>query len=132
MLAPLARPLLAAPLRQARRLVTTAQSAPSDPHTRTQPRPTSPNLPYHVPRNTRGSIPVYTDIRNGGTKYLVLIRNVQGNIDALADDLARTLFPAGSSEAERISVETVRKQHVVVTGGRWKPDVLRWLAEKGF
>lgn len=39
------------------------------------------SLPYHVPRNTRGSIPVYTDIRNAGTRNLTLIRNVQGNTD---------------------------------------------------
>lgn len=36
--------------------------------------------PYFVPRNTRGSLPVYTDIRNSN-KYLTLIRNVEGNVD---------------------------------------------------
>lgn len=41
----------------------------------------SPPLPYFVRRNTKGSIPVYTDIRNGGTRYQVLIRNVEGNAD---------------------------------------------------
>lgn len=35
--------------------------------------------PYFVPRNTRGNLPVYTDVRNGGTRYLVMIRNVDGN-----------------------------------------------------
>ena len=34
---------------------------------------------YFVPRNTRGSVPVYTDIRNNGTRYLVEIRNVTGD-----------------------------------------------------
>jgi hypothetical protein len=37
--------------------------------------------PYFIPRNTRGNLPVYTDIRNGGTRYLVLLRNVDGNIN---------------------------------------------------
>jgi len=41
--------------------------------------PSAPQLPYFVQRNSRGSIPVYTDIRNAGTRYLVLIRNVEGN-----------------------------------------------------
>ncbi|KAI0721643.1 mitochondrial large subunit ribosomal protein-domain-containing protein [Cerioporus squamosus] len=122
MLFSLVRPVFATPLRQARLYSQVAQHATS---------PTS-TLPYLVRRNTRGSIPVYTDIRNGGTRYLVLIRNVEGNADALADDLARTLFPAGSSEAERIRVQTVHQKHVVVSGGRWKYDVIRWLAQRGF
>ena len=33
---------------------------------------------YFVPRNTRGSIPVYTDQIN--TKYMTLVRNVEGNV----------------------------------------------------
>lgn len=39
------------------------------------------DLPYRVRRNSHGSVPVYTDIRNGGTRYLVQIRNVEGNVD---------------------------------------------------
>lgn len=35
---------------------------------------------YFVPRNSRGSLPVYSDIRNGGTQYLISVRNVGGNI----------------------------------------------------
>ena len=35
---------------------------------------------YFVPRNTRSNLPVYSDIRNGGTRQLVLIRNVEGDI----------------------------------------------------
>lgn len=37
--------------------------------------------PYFVPRNSRGNLPVYTDVRNGGTRYLVLVRNVDGEPD---------------------------------------------------
>ncbi|KAG6817092.1 hypothetical protein H0H87_012860 [Tephrocybe sp. NHM501043] len=37
--------------------------------------------PYFVPRNTRGNLPVYTDVRNGGTRYLVLVRNIDGKPD---------------------------------------------------
>jgi large subunit ribosomal protein L49 len=59
----------------AQRALQTAASPASVPaHT------TKLNLPYYVPRNSRGSLPVYTDIRNGGTRRLVLIRNVQGNV----------------------------------------------------
>ena len=35
---------------------------------------------YLVPRNSRGSFPVYSDVRNGGTRHLISIRNVEGNI----------------------------------------------------
>ncbi|KAH9854102.1 hypothetical protein C2E23DRAFT_884208 [Lenzites betulinus] len=117
-------PRLAAPVTRQTRLYSAQLSAASP--------ATSAALPYRVLRNSRGSIPVYTDIRNGGTRYQVLIRNVEGNVDALAHDLKTSLFPAGSHEAERMRVETNRQRHVVLSGGRWKPDVLRWLAQHGF
>ena len=37
------------------------------------------STPYFVPRNTNGEIPVYTDQVN--TKYMTLIRNVQGDVN---------------------------------------------------
>jgi len=87
--------------------------------------------PYFLARNTRGSLPVYTDIRNGGTRYLVLIRNVEGDVNALAKDLAETLFERNSQEAARMKIVITRK-HLVLTGGRWKNRVVEWLVEKGF
>ena len=93
MLSSSARPFLAIPAPQARlysELASATSSAavrpaPSDPLPPTTPyHPISQatvDLPYLVRRNTKGSIPVYTDIRNGGTKYLVLIRNVEGNVN---------------------------------------------------
>ncbi|KAL1947707.1 hypothetical protein VTO73DRAFT_13431 [Trametes versicolor] len=112
-------PRLAAPAAQARLYTTQLSAAAAD-------------LPYRVRRNSHGAVPVYTDIRNGGTRYLVQIRNVEGNVDALAHDLKNSLFPAGTREAERMKVDTIRQRHVVLSGGRWKADVLRWLAERGF
>jgi large subunit ribosomal protein L49 len=43
-------------------------------------QPTATKYPYFIPRNSRGSLPVYTDIRNGGSRYLVLVRNVDGDV----------------------------------------------------
>jgi hypothetical protein len=43
-------------------------------------RDTQPS-PYFIQRNSRGSVPVYTDVRNAGTRYLVLIRNIEGNVN---------------------------------------------------
>ena len=57
-------------LRNARALTTSSVTVSSS----------APHQPaYDVPRNSNGSLPVYTDIRNGGTRYLTLIRNVEGN-----------------------------------------------------
>lgn len=64
-------PRLAAPAAQARLYTTQLSAAAAD-------------LPYRVRRNSHGAVPVYTDIRNGGTRYLVQIRNVEGNVDVRA------------------------------------------------
>ncbi|KAI0646928.1 mitochondrial large subunit ribosomal protein-domain-containing protein [Trametes meyenii] len=124
-------PRLRLSVRQAR--LYSSQLAPA---TAADPVPPPPaaqaNLLYRVSRNSRGSIPVYTDIRNGGTRHLTLIRNVEGSVDALAQDLQRSLFPAESSEAQRMKVHTTHQRHVVLSGGRWKGEVVRWLARQGF
>lgn len=39
------------------------------------------HLPYSVPRNSKGSLPVYSDIRNGGSRYLILLKNIKGDIN---------------------------------------------------
>jgi len=46
---------------------------------RTASAPLRTSYPYFVPRNSNGSLPVYTDIRNAGTRYLVLLRNIDGD-----------------------------------------------------
>jgi len=88
--------------------------------------------PYFVPRNSRGSLPVYSDIRNGGTRYLVLVKNVHGNINDLRDDLTKSLFEAGSQEASRLKMSTHRNDTLILSGGRWKHKVMDWLRLKGF
>jgi len=66
-------------------------------NTASGPLPPSHRHTYFVPRNSRGSLPVYSDVRNGGTQYLISVRNVDGNIKALADDLLRDLSDLQSS-----------------------------------
>ncbi|KAI9064298.1 hypothetical protein FKP32DRAFT_1570515 [Trametes sanguinea] len=66
------------------------------------------SLPYRVPRNTRGSVP------------------------ALVQDLKNTLFPEGSEEAARLKITTDRQQRVVISGGRWKKEIIAWLVKRGF
>ncbi|KAF7972085.1 hypothetical protein HWV62_18890 [Athelia sp. TMB] len=94
-----------------------------------QPAPTPVRYPYYVPRNSQGSLPVYSDIRNNGTRILVLIRNVEGNVEALAQDLTQAL--AGRPDAQRMKV-LVKPRQLVLQGGYWKTDVMSWLVERGF
>ncbi len=61
----------------------TASSTPTAPAS-AQSRPSLSSVrdkkrEYFVPRNTRGNLPVYTDVRNAGSRHLVLIRNIEGN-----------------------------------------------------
>ncbi|CDO70774.1 hypothetical protein BN946_scf184798.g89 [Trametes cinnabarina] len=156
--------------------------------------PSKPLRPYHVPRNSRGSIPVYSQIRNH-TKYFILLRDVQGNVEvrisralrlsscadlhppsraclpicldtppapltpathiltrppatspaalprhlhptrlvqALMHDLQTSLFPQGSEEAARLKISLDRRQRIVLSGGRWKNQVVEWLVQRGF
>ncbi|KIM87564.1 hypothetical protein PILCRDRAFT_815119 [Piloderma croceum F 1598] len=87
--------------------------------------------PYYVPRNSRGSLPVYSDIRNNGTRILLLIRNVEGSVEKLAKDVTQALLDEGSPNATRLKV-TVRPRQLVLQGGYWKNDVMEWLISKGF
>ena len=104
--------------------------------------------PYFVRRNSRGSLPVYSDIRNGATRYLIQIRNVQGRVNvshhlpaprsrphpsqSLAEDLKQSLFDANSPHAQRLTVKVQHQRHIVLSGGRFKRDVMAWLTAKGF
>ncbi|KAF9239657.1 mitochondrial large subunit ribosomal protein-domain-containing protein [Melanogaster broomeanus] len=88
--------------------------------------------PYFVRRNSRGSLPIYTDIRNGGTRYLVQIRNVEGRVNDLAVELKQSLFKTGSPEATRLTVKINDQRHITLTGGHFKRDVMAWFTEKGF
>ncbi|KAH9039051.1 hypothetical protein EDB84DRAFT_1268102 [Lactarius hengduanensis] len=100
------------------------------------PAPLSPRPPYFVPRNTRGSLPVYSDVRNGGTRYLISVRNVEGNIKAsdpaLADDLIRDLSNPVSPESTRLNARITRSNNLVLSGLSRKHAVLDWLVSHGF
>ena len=67
-----------------------AEDGPAD----TTPTPTLKHVQraYFVRRNSNGNLPVYTDIRNGGTRYLVLIRNVEGSVDVRPVSLISPAF----------------------------------------
>ncbi|EKM82816.1 hypothetical protein AGABI1DRAFT_111384 [Agaricus bisporus var. burnettii JB137-S8] len=86
---------------------------------------------YFVPRNANGNLPVYTDIRNNGTRDLTLIRNVQGEAYVLATDIRITLFRCANPKKAVAKVET-NGQEIVITGAKWKDPIIKWLEERGF
>ncbi|KAI0282201.1 hypothetical protein BGY98DRAFT_912752 [Russula aff. rugulosa BPL654] len=92
----------------------------------------SSQLPYLVPRNSRGSLPVYSDVRNAGSRYLISIRNVEGNIKALADELLRDLSDPKLIGSTFINARITRSNHLVLSGLRRKQVVLDWLVRHGF
>ncbi|KAE9406786.1 hypothetical protein BT96DRAFT_208680 [Gymnopus androsaceus JB14] len=93
---------------------------------------TAAHYPYYIPRNSKGSLPVYTDIRNNGTRFLLLVRNIDGDVQALAQEMSTSLFPSGSPEASKLKISINRSKHLIIQGGRWKHNVVDWLLQKGF
>ncbi|SPO21364.1 related to IMG2 - mitochondrial ribosomal protein of the large subunit [Ustilago trichophora] len=70
---------------------TTTTLSPQEPEpTTSQPTPTPVRYSYFVPRvgKTLDSLPVYTDIRNGGTRIITELRKIQGSVQDLKTDLS--------------------------------------------
>ncbi|SPO20443.1 related to IMG2 - mitochondrial ribosomal protein of the large subunit [Ustilago trichophora] len=67
---------------------TTTSSPESEPTI--EPTPTPVRYSYFVPRvgKTLDSLPVYTDIRNGGTRIITELRKIQGSVEDLKTDLS--------------------------------------------
>jgi len=60
--------------------------------------------PYRVNRTPSNNLPVYTDIRNGRTRILTLVRKVEGNATALSTDLAKLLGVSVYEKVGRIEI----------------------------
>ncbi|CAG7853743.1 SubName: Full=Uncharacterized protein {ECO:0000313/EMBL:CCA68010.1} [Serendipita indica DSM 11827] len=98
---------------------------------------TTVSYPYFVPRNTNGAIPVYSDFKNSRTRELVHIRNVEGDLQALKEDLIATLFPEEKVYGPEIrklknGVRIHQNRHIVIQGGPWVKRVHKWLLARGF
>jgi len=90
------------------------------------------SIAYAVARSSNGELPVYTDIRTGHTRYLVVVKNISGDANALREDLLTTLFHEGSQERSQLSISISPAKHLILSGGKWKHAVLDWLKRKGF
>jgi len=89
-------------------------------------------IAYAVGRSSNGELPVYTDIRSGKTRYLVVVKNVSGDANALRNDLLTSLFPRGSQEQSQLSISISPAKHLILSGGKWKHAVADWLKRNGF
>ncbi|KAI8057773.1 hypothetical protein BDF22DRAFT_662326 [Syncephalis plumigaleata] len=70
-------------------------------------------LEYYVRRTKSKLLPVYTEIRNGNTRHLTIIRRVDGSARALARDILQA-FPD------------------MTVSGRYTRDICQLLEKKGF
>ena len=43
--------------------------------------------PFQVMRSRMGNFPIYTDVRNGGSKVVTVLRKYTGDVDALKAEL---------------------------------------------
>ncbi|KAI5304201.1 hypothetical protein KEM56_006748, partial [Ascosphaera pollenicola] len=78
------------------------------------------NLPYFVRRTASNQLPVYTDTKAGGTLQQTKVQKIEGNVEALRDQLACEL--GIEPESGDISVNGLTG-HVVVK---------KFLIERGF
>ncbi|GAA5838647.1 hypothetical protein JCM3766R1_001551 [Sporobolomyces carnicolor] len=86
-----------------------------------------PEPKYFVPRSQFGELPVYSDVRNGGTRVLTVIRKVHGDVTELHKDLVTTFLGATTTD----SFTKPQTQQIVIKGD-WVREVKEWLAHRGF
>ncbi|BGP53279.1 hypothetical protein JCM8202_002604 [Rhodotorula sphaerocarpa] len=80
--------------------------------------------PYFVPRTAGGELPVYSDIRNGGSRVTTIVRKTRGDLAALQRDLATYLTDVPSYLKPSAGQ--------IVLRGDWVRETKEWLAAKGF
>lgn len=79
---------------------------------------------YTIARTVNKGLPVYSDIKNGGTRYLTIIRRIEGDPTALMKDILAD-FPLAE-----VSVKSNTQQ--VVIKGQYVNEIKEWLIVKGF
>jgi large subunit ribosomal protein L49 len=75
------------------------------------------NLPYFIRRTPSNQLPVYLVTKTGGTKRQTKIQKTEGDLDALRNDLARTLgLESGDPRATKSPEVTINRLngHIIV------------------
>lgn len=106
-----------------------------------------PTLAYFIPRlkSPTGDLPVYSDIRNGGSTYLTIIRKVEGDLNVCIPccsvascclTLEWFALPQALSKdlSDALQLPSVVKQGArqVVFRGDVRLPVKMWLEDRGF
>eukprot|EP00316_Scyphosphaera_apsteinii_P024820 CAMPEP_0119313484 /NCGR_PEP_ID=MMETSP1333-20130426/29254_1 /TAXON_ID=418940 /ORGANISM="Scyphosphaera apsteinii, Strain RCC1455" /LENGTH=145 /DNA_ID=CAMNT_0007318329 /DNA_START=72 /DNA_END=509 /DNA_ORIENTATION=- len=77
--------------------------------------------PFHIMRSQMGKLPVYTDIRNGRSKLVTILRKYSGDIDALKTELESVTGTKAVAYHGRLEVS-----------GRHTKLLNDWLTKLGF
>jgi large subunit ribosomal protein L49 len=79
------------------------------------------HLPFQIKRTANKQLPVYSDIRNGRTRYLTIVRKFSGDVKELKEELERLL---GLPVTEKVGKLVIPGKHVAT--------VKNWLKQLGF
>ena len=90
------------------------------------PAQCAPNLPYFITRTPSNELPVYTLRKRGGNMKLTRVKKIDGDAEALRDQLRETL-----GLEEKMCVVNGLTRHVMLKGHH-KPAVDRFLRERMF
>ena len=80
------------------------------------------DLPFEVERTHKGNLPVYTDVRAGGTRSLTVVRKIYGDVDKFKTELSKVVSNAPIEE----------KQGRLEISGKHSQKVKLWLTRVGF
>lgn len=91
----------------------------------TVPSASRPPAEYSLKRTSISKfLPIYTDIRNGRTRVLTIIKGIIGNIDVAKRDLSEFI------PAARITVRSDLAQ--ISINGRHRRDIVSYYNQRGF
>ena len=79
-------------------------------------------LPFEIERTHKGNLPVYTDVRSGGTRKLTIVRNIYGDVEAFKTELSKVVSNAPiEDKMGRLEINGTHSQKVKL-----------WLTRLGF
>ncbi|KAI8866270.1 hypothetical protein GQ42DRAFT_109072, partial [Ramicandelaber brevisporus] len=80
---------------------------------------------YVVRRTKQGLLPVYTNLRNGGSRVLTTIKRIEGDVDLFVQELVAT-------KPHLATLIVKYKFNIITIKGNHRENIKQWLAEKDF
>ena len=79
-------------------------------------------LPFHVDRTHTGNLPVFTDIRSGGSRQCTVVKKIYGDVNQFKEELAKIVSNAPiEDKMGRLEVNGIHSQKIKL-----------WLTRLGF